>query len=105
MGLRYSSSIKNIVEQTVSTTKTLYQNSKQIFSEMKLRGLVPNFLIHVSVSALYIRTIGQPILLQQNRQADRGRGRTVSFLGIYKSDLLSSVTKGREERGATLQPH
>jgi hypothetical protein len=25
------------------------ENSKQIFPEMKLRGLVPNFYIHVSV--------------------------------------------------------
>jgi hypothetical protein len=30
---------------------------------MKLRGLVPNFYIHVSVSDLYIPTIGPPILL------------------------------------------
>ncbi len=33
------------------------ENSKQIFPEMKLRGLVPNFLTHVSVSDLYIPTI------------------------------------------------
>jgi hypothetical protein len=31
---------------------------------MKLRGLVPNSFIHVSVSDLYIPTIGLPILLQ-----------------------------------------
>jgi hypothetical protein len=31
---------------------------------MKLRGLVPNFHIHVSVSDLYIPTIGPPILQQ-----------------------------------------
>jgi hypothetical protein len=30
---------------------------------MKLRVLVPNFYIHVSVSGLYIPTIGLPILL------------------------------------------
>jgi hypothetical protein len=29
---------------------------------MKLRGLVPNSYIHVSVSDLYISTIGPPIL-------------------------------------------
>ncbi len=28
---------------------------------MKLRGLVPNFYIHVSVNGLYIPTIGPPI--------------------------------------------
>ncbi len=30
------------------------KNSKHIFPEMKLRSLVPNFYIHVSVSDLYI---------------------------------------------------
>jgi hypothetical protein len=34
---------------------------------MKLYGLVPNSYIHVSVSDLYIPTIGLPILLQENR--------------------------------------
>ncbi len=34
------------------------ENSKQLFLELKLRGLVPNFYIHVSVSNLYIPTIG-----------------------------------------------
>jgi hypothetical protein len=32
---------------------------------MKLSGLVPNSYIHVSVSDLYLPTIGLPILLQQ----------------------------------------
>ncbi len=36
--------------------------SKQIFPEMKRRGLVSNSYIHVSVSDLYIPTIGPPIL-------------------------------------------
>jgi hypothetical protein len=40
------------------------QNSKQIFPEKELRGLSPNFHIHVSVSDLFIPTIGLPILLQ-----------------------------------------
>jgi hypothetical protein len=33
------------------------KNSKQIFPEMKLRGLFPSFYIHVSVSDLYIPAI------------------------------------------------
>jgi hypothetical protein len=41
------------------------KNSKQIFPEMKLHGLVPNFHIHVSLSDLYIPMIGPPILLQK----------------------------------------
>jgi hypothetical protein len=37
---------------------------KQLFPEKELRGRSPNFHIHVSVSDLYIPTIGLPILLQ-----------------------------------------
>ncbi len=42
------------------------KKSKQIFPEKELLGLSPNFHIHVSVSGLYIPTIGLPILLQEN---------------------------------------
>ena len=45
------------------TAKTQYRNSKQLFLEKKLCGLSPNFHIHMSVSDLYIPTIGLPILL------------------------------------------
>jgi hypothetical protein len=73
---------------------------------MKLRCLVPNSYIHVSVSDLYISTIGLPILLQINRWTDRRnkliahrymnveiweQGRVVSFMGIHKSDLVCSA--------------
>jgi hypothetical protein len=51
------------------------KNSKQIFPEMKLHGLVPNFEIHVSLSDLYIPMIGPPNLLQK-------RG---PIVGIHKS--------------------
>jgi hypothetical protein len=52
-----------------STLQRQYtENSKQIFPEMKLRGLSPNFYIPISVSNLYIPMIGLPILLQKNRQ-------------------------------------
>jgi hypothetical protein len=53
------------------------ENLKQIFPEMKLRGLSPSSYIHVSVSNLYIPMIGLPILLQEKRWTDRGN--------IYKS--------------------
>jgi hypothetical protein len=39
---------------------------------MKLRVLVPNSYIYVSVRDLYISTIGPPILLLQNRWTDHG---------------------------------
>ncbi len=37
-----------------------------------MRGHNPNFHIHVSVSDLYIPTIGLPILLQENMWTDLG---------------------------------
>jgi hypothetical protein len=67
---------------------------------MKLYALVPNSYINVSVSDLYITTIGLPFLLQQNKWTNRSqmhecrtweRGRAVSFLGIHKLDLVCSV--------------
>jgi hypothetical protein len=75
---------------------------------MKLRGLSPNSHIHVSVSDLYIPTIGRPILLQENRWTDseniyksltqiqecgnwRLRPRSFSsFFSVHKSDFLCS---------------
>jgi hypothetical protein len=48
------------------------ENPIYVFPEKKLRGLSPNFHIHVSESNLYSPTIGPPIFLQQNRQTDRG---------------------------------
>ncbi len=46
--------------------------STYIFPERELRDLSSNFLIHVSVSDLYISTIDHLFLLQQTRQTDRG---------------------------------
>ncbi len=40
-----------------------------VFLEKELRGLSPSLHIHVSVSDLYISTIGPPIFLQRT---DRG---------------------------------
>jgi hypothetical protein len=54
-----------------NTTKT--ENSEQIFPEKELRGLNPNFHIYVSLSDLYIPTIGLPILLQKNMWIDPGK--------------------------------
>jgi hypothetical protein len=48
------------------------ENAKQIFPEKELRGLSPNFHIHVSVTELYISRIGLPILLQENMWTDPG---------------------------------
>ncbi len=41
------------------------ENLKQIFPEKEYRGLSPNFHFHVSVSELYIPTMGLPVLLEE----------------------------------------
>ncbi len=51
---------------------TIPKKSKQIFPEKELRGLSPNFTIHVSVSDLYIPPVGLPILQQENMWTDPG---------------------------------
>jgi hypothetical protein len=48
------------------------EDSNYVFPEIKQRGLVLNCHIHISVSDLYIPRIGPPILLQPNKQTDRG---------------------------------
>jgi hypothetical protein len=48
------------------------ENPIYVFLLWELRGLSPNFHIHVSVSDLYIARIGPNIFLQQNRQIDCG---------------------------------
>ncbi len=40
------------------------ENLLYVFPEKELRGLSPNFLVHVSVSDLYIPKIGVHIFLQ-----------------------------------------
>ncbi len=52
------------------------ENSIYVFLFWKLRGLRPNFRIHVSVNDLYIPRIGPQIWLQQNRH---------TILEIHKS--------------------
>jgi hypothetical protein len=47
-----------------------------MFLDKELRGHSPKFYLHVSVSDLYIPTIGLPILLQEI---------CGPILGIYKS--------------------
>ncbi len=52
------------------------ENFKQIFPEKEYRGLSLNFHIHVSVSELYIPTMGPSFLLEEICEP---------ILGIYKS--------------------
>jgi len=48
------------------------ENPIYAFLFWELRGLSPNFHIHVSMSDLYIPRIGPHISLQQNRQTGPG---------------------------------
>jgi hypothetical protein len=52
------------------------ENLKQIFPEKEYWGLRSNFHIQVSVSELYIPTMGLPVLLEEICRL---------ILGIYKS--------------------
>ncbi len=96
----------------------MYCTSKTQFRKFETnvprKGIVwprPNSYIHVSVSDLNIPLIGMPILLQENRWAERENsrsqthecgncnwGRAMPFLGIHKFKLLCSVYK--KQRGS-----
>ncbi len=65
-----------IVLMSYSLQRQNAENWKQIFPEKEYRGLSPNFRIHVSVSELYIPTMGLPVLLEDLCRL---------ILGIYKS--------------------
>ncbi len=91
----------------------MYCNENPVYVSIfwELRGLSPNFHIHVSLSVLYIPMIGHHILLQQNRQTDCGNkyrsqthecgnwdcGHAVPFLGIFVSNFRKCVFAVWEE--------
>jgi hypothetical protein len=56
---------KSHLQRYGALQRTSTKNTKQIFTEMELRGHIPNFNMHVSGSDLYITTVGLPILLQE----------------------------------------
>ncbi len=51
---------------------TILKAQNKYYQKRKLLGLNPNFHINVSVSDLYIPTIGLPVLLQENMWTDPG---------------------------------
>jgi hypothetical protein len=65
---------RNLVGNTLHRQNA--ENLKQIFPGKEYRGLSPNFHIHVSVSELYIPTMGLPFLLEEI---------SGPIMGIYKS--------------------
>jgi hypothetical protein len=65
--------VVGLLEFNLSALQRHYtENLKQIFPEKELRGVSPNFHNDVSVSSLYIPTMGLPILLQENMWSDPG---------------------------------
>ncbi len=63
------------------------ENPIYLFPEKELRGLRPNFHIHVSVSLLYIPSIGTYIFVQQNRQANRVIYKSLTGTWMWKFGL------------------
>jgi hypothetical protein len=93
---------------TYHTAKTAYQKFEIYIPRNETARPQSHFLhsCYVSVSDLYIPTIGQPILLQENRCSgpivgiyksqiykcwNWDWGRAVSFLGVIKSNFLCSA--------------
>ena len=83
------------------------ENLKQIFPEKEYRGLSPNFHINVSVSELYIPTMGLPVLLEEicrlilgikrsktHECGNWGLGRAIPRKGIHKRNCRCSVVAG-----------
>jgi hypothetical protein len=56
----------------VKLTLHCNENPIYVFLFLELRGLSPNFHIHVSVSDLHVPMISPPIFLQQKRQTNPG---------------------------------
>ena len=64
-----------VTNYSLAQTISLVHSEKR--KEKKLRGLIPNFHIHVSMSDLYISTIGPPVYCC----SEKGR----LIMGMYKS--------------------
>jgi hypothetical protein len=65
------------------------ENSKQIFSEKELRGLSPNFHIHVSVGDLLQENLEYINRSQAHECGNWDSGRAIPFLGIHKWDFFA----------------
>jgi hypothetical protein len=69
--------------------------SKQMFPEKEYRGLSPNFHIHVSVSDLYIPTIGLPILLEEICRPILGLNKSLTDTCMLKLGLRPRYSQKR----------
>jgi hypothetical protein len=73
---RHGGTAKEVSDKEHALQRQNAEYLKQILPEKEHRGLSPNFHIHVSVSELYIPTMGLPFLLEEI---------CGPILGIYKS--------------------
>ncbi len=78
--------------------------SKQIFPEKEYRGLSTNFHIHMSVSDLYISTIGLPILLEEICRPILGPYKSVTDTWMWKLGMRPRYSQKRNTQvGFSLQ--
>ncbi len=70
--------IMNIVVKE-DVKPALYKKSDLFLPEMKLRGLIPNSYIHVSMSVVYIPRICLLIFLQQSMNMEIGRQNIITL--------------------------
>jgi hypothetical protein len=83
--------MKPVTQFTYTLQMHCTENKKQIFPEMKLRGLVSTFYIHVSVSELY-----SPSIDPQMQYSKIGG----PIVGIYKSLTQTHECRNWERRRA-----
>ncbi len=76
ISIRNSPCSQTAPDPAITLQRNSTEISKQIFPEKEYRGLSPSFHIHVSVSDLYISTMGLFILLEEICGL---------ILGLYKS--------------------
>jgi hypothetical protein len=67
------------------------ENPIYVFPEIKLRDLVPNSYIHVSVSDLYIPRIGMPVLLQADQSWEYINCSQIHECGNWETEHYNSV--------------
>jgi hypothetical protein len=88
---RYNSTVPvhwTTVDMYVVSSKHCTENLKHLFQEMKLRGLLSNFYIHVPVSDLHIPMIGP----QQTFILDSHRPFICSEVTCYLTHKLGDIT-------------
>jgi hypothetical protein len=87
---------KNHISRTRTLQRQNAENLKQIFPEKEYRGLSPNFHIHVSVSELYIPTMGLPVLLEEICRLILGKYKSLKDTWMWKLGLRPRYSQKRK---------